>query len=128
MRETFIANLRKLRKLADITQNDLADRVKVSHRSYQSYESGEVFPPPETIEDIARALNCQLGELFGLGKEDDQISPAVAAELVDPILKHAGLSVRKERLILALLLSDPSYLTGLSEAQLSHAKALLKAL
>lgn len=61
--ETFISNLRRLRKAKFRSQAEFAEAVGLSLRGYQKYEQGESSPTAETLERFSRALGCQPWEL-----------------------------------------------------------------
>ena len=55
-------NLVSLRKLHDLSQEELADRLQVSRQTLSKYETGESLP------DIERCK--QLAEIFGVSLDD----------------------------------------------------------
>ena len=56
--------IRKLRKLKNISQEELASRAKL-HRTYLSaVERGQKNISVENIEKVAIALECEVRELF----------------------------------------------------------------
>jgi PAS domain S-box-containing protein len=80
---TFGQRLRELRKAKGLTQRELADRVGLSF-TYLSKIENEAMPPPrvKTITALAKALDTDADELFGLAKKVpsqfiDHINPAV---------------------------------------------------
>lgn len=58
----FCDNLISLRKLHDLSQEELADRLQVSRQTLSKYETGESLP------DIERCK--QLAEIFGVSLDD----------------------------------------------------------
>lgn len=58
----FCDNLVSLRKLHDLSQEELADRLQVSRQTLSKYETGESLP------DIERCK--QLAEIFGVSLDD----------------------------------------------------------
>ncbi len=81
--------IRQVRCLNKISQDDLAERLGVSHQTVQRYETGEVHISPEAIIICARALNTPVGHFYG--EDDQQPSPSninraglmVAAEIMN---------------------------------------------
>lgn len=61
----FNKRLRIMRMFRDLTQQQLADAVNVSLRSYQRYEGGSIEPPYHTLIAIADCLNVSIDFLFG---------------------------------------------------------------
>lgn len=60
----FAVNLRRLRNGRKISQAEAAHGAGVNVRTYQKYESGEVFPGPEKIRKLAKTLNISQADLF----------------------------------------------------------------
>lgn len=59
-------NLKRARLLADMTLDDVAQKVGVSRQTIQRYESGVIQNiPSDNIEKIAKALNVSPGMLMG---------------------------------------------------------------
>ena len=58
----FCDNLVSLRKLHDLSQEELADRLQVSRQTLSKYETGESLPDSERCK--------QLAEIFGVSLDD----------------------------------------------------------
>jgi len=57
-------NIKKARKMADLSQEELAFKIKVS-RAYIGYiEQGRNTPSLETLGKIAKALNIKISKLL----------------------------------------------------------------
>ncbi|MFH8890655.1 helix-turn-helix domain-containing protein [Streptomyces sp. NPDC017949] len=56
--------LRKVRRAADLTQGEVADRVGVSVPAVVGWESGKSLPDGEKLPALAQALGADLDELF----------------------------------------------------------------
>lgn len=56
--------IQKLRKQADMTQEQLAERVRLSTKYIQFIENGNRIPSLKTIYRIARALDIKVQEIF----------------------------------------------------------------
>ncbi|MFG2985713.1 helix-turn-helix domain-containing protein [Streptomyces sp. NPDC048258] len=56
--------LRKVRRAADLTQGDIAERLGVSVPAVVGWESGKSAPDGEKLPALARALGMRLDELF----------------------------------------------------------------
>ena len=71
----FKDNLIQLRKLQNMTQEDIAEKVGVSRQAVAKWESGETTPDLEKARLLAGTLgvslddltNCEPGENMGLG-------------------------------------------------------------
>ena len=56
-----------LRKQADMTQNEIADRLNLSRQAISKYERGESFPDISVLVMIADMFSITLDELIGYG-------------------------------------------------------------
>lgn len=56
--------IQKLRKQASLTQEELAEKVKLSAKYIQFIENGNRVPSLKTVYKIARALNIKEQDLF----------------------------------------------------------------
>lgn len=64
LKRNFGQNVKKYRKLKNLTQEQLAERVGVDSTSICSVENGKYFPTAENISKIAAALNINISDLF----------------------------------------------------------------
>lgn len=62
-------NIQKYRKLNNLTQEKLAEKVGVEINSISSIETGKYFPAPDNLVKLAAALNITLSELFNFSDE-----------------------------------------------------------
>ena len=60
--------LSTLRKEADLTQNEVADRLNLSRQAISKYERGESFPDISVLVMIAELFNVTLNELINYGE------------------------------------------------------------
>jgi len=65
MANDFGKNLRILRKLKDITQDEMARAVNTSRSCISNYESGKRQPDAETIRTIADYFDVSIDYLMG---------------------------------------------------------------
>ena len=65
MEPTSVATLRELRSRAFVTQEELAEKAKVSRSTIAVLESGRRTrrPRPRTIRRLARALGCEPADI-----------------------------------------------------------------
>lgn len=63
-REILKRNLKFFRKQANLTQEELAEKINCSPKYISSIESKNSFPSAETIDSIATALNIRPAQLF----------------------------------------------------------------
>jgi transcriptional regulator with XRE-family HTH domain len=82
------AQLRSLRKVAGVTQEQLAEAIGATQKELSEYERGESFPRPERLEEIARMLGVQIHELFMVRPKPKPRNPDLA-KLLSLIELHA---------------------------------------
>ena len=64
MSEYIGHRIQKLRKIKGLTQEDLAERTKLSVRTIQRIEKGDVDPRNYTINVLAEALEVEISDLL----------------------------------------------------------------
>ena len=57
--------IKSFRQKANISQEELAEKVGISRISMSNYERGERIPAVDVFACIANALNVSMDELFG---------------------------------------------------------------
>jgi transcriptional regulator with XRE-family HTH domain len=62
--DTARLNIKKQREIKGLRQQDLADKMSMSLRSYQSLENGETKLDLERLEQIAKILETSMEELL----------------------------------------------------------------
>lgn len=65
--DLFCANLSKLRRSADMTQSELADRLNLTRQAVSRYEKGDSFPDISILVRIAEIFDITIDELIGAG-------------------------------------------------------------
>ena len=70
LRVLFGKRLKKIRIDANLTQEQLAEKIQVSPDFISLIERGERSPSLETIAKIASALNKDISELFRFDDEE----------------------------------------------------------
>lgn len=78
----FGVYLSRLRKKADMTQSELANKLNVTHQAVSRYENGHCFPDVSVLVQIAEIFNVTLDELIGAGaptRGETKILNSVAA-------------------------------------------------
>ena len=61
---TFGSRLRSARKAQQLTQRQLAERIKAAHNSISNWENDQNMPDPDTIVRICEVLNVTAGYLL----------------------------------------------------------------
>lgn len=60
----FGDNLRNLRKLKKLSQEDLSEKVGVSRQSISKWENGEAYPEMNNILILCKIFNCEINDLL----------------------------------------------------------------
>lgn len=63
--DRFTQNLRRARKAAGLTQQQLADRLHVTRQSVSSWELGRTEPDLQTLTELAEVFGTDAGSLLG---------------------------------------------------------------
>ncbi len=63
-----------LRKQQGLTQEELADRVKVSFQAVSKWENGNSLPDISTLPLLANVLHCSIDQLMGYAAEQRRIT------------------------------------------------------
>jgi transcriptional regulator with XRE-family HTH domain len=91
----------RLRKLAGLTQVDVAKHLGVSQGTYAHYERGFRRIPLERIPHIAQALNTNEKDLLGLDRKNTKRGPASGLE--KRFEKIQSLPAKEQRLVLEMI-------------------------
>ena len=68
----FKDNLLELRKLNNMSQEELADKIGVSRQTLSKYETGESVPDIEKCKVIADVFGRSIDDLVSYEKESDE--------------------------------------------------------
>ena len=68
---SFADNLTMLRKINDLSQEELAEKIGVSRQTLSKYETGESLPDIEKCRLIADAFSVTVDDLISYDKNDD---------------------------------------------------------
>lgn len=100
VREIFKDNLKYWRNKANLTQEQLSEKIGYGGGYISEIESRNIFPKPETIDAIAKALNIIPAQLFEeqgcprniirFDKKEfvDEISSGIYDRINESILKY----------------------------------------
>ena len=69
---SFAKNLVELRKINNLSQEDLAEKIGVSRQTLSKYETGESLPDIEKCGMIANVFGVSLDDLISYEKSDSQ--------------------------------------------------------
>ena len=64
MNATVGRNLKRLREMNRLTQDQIASFLKINRSTYSNYESGEREAPFEVLESVSDLFGCDLYLLF----------------------------------------------------------------
>jgi transcriptional regulator with XRE-family HTH domain len=103
LRTILGSNLKKLRNLRTWSQMELAEKADISMNFLSEIERGNKWPYPDTLQNLAAALNVEVFELFkdesgaenGDGEYMDRFSTDVVIA-VEQAVKKALYSVKKQ--------------------------------
>ena len=85
----FGQNLRNLRKSKNISQEELAERVKVSRQSVSKWETGEAYPEMNNILELCKIFHCHINDLV-----NDNI---LDMDSLDEDVKMSAVKFKKEK-------------------------------
>lgn len=101
----FGAFIAKKRKEKNMTQRELADKLKVTDKAISRWENGHGYPDIESLEDLSTALGVSLLELMHASESDPLVSVEEASRAVSETI-HMNIDDRnKERRITLVLLA-----------------------
>lgn len=85
----FGQNLRNLRKSKNISQEELAERVRVSRQSVSKWETGEAYPEMNNILELCKIFHCHINDLV-----NDNI---LDIDSLDEDVKMSAVKFKKEK-------------------------------
>lgn len=59
-------NIKYIRKIANLTQKEFADKIGISRNALINYEKGKRVPPIDVLFSISKAFNVSVDEITGL--------------------------------------------------------------
>lgn len=100
LKEKLGARIQKIRKLQNLTQEKLAEKIGLDTPNLSNIERGKRFVSAETLEKIVSALNITEKELFDFGYEKSR------EELIKDINTILSLTTDEELKVIYRFLSD----------------------
>ena len=86
IREVIVANLLRLRRKNQMTQQELAKRINYSDKAVSRWENGEVLPDVETLSKIAEVYGVTLPYLLETHEESTETAapkdPSIVAKAI----------------------------------------------
>lgn len=84
----FGENLKNLRKLKKLSQEDLAEKVNVSRQSISKWETGEAYPEMNNLLMLCKIFHCKINDLV-----NDSI---IDVDALDADVKQEVVTLKKE--------------------------------
>lgn len=100
LKEKLGARIQEIRKLQNLTQEKLAEKIGLDTPNLSNIERGKRFVSAETLEKIVSALNITEKELFDFGYEKSR------EELIKDINTILSLTTDEELKVIYRFLSD----------------------
>jgi transcriptional regulator with XRE-family HTH domain len=102
-------NIKKIRKIKNLSQKEVALSVEIAQGQYSTIESGRVVPTIPTLERIAKVLEVDITEFFkdpNKPEEELNISILEKVKLIDTLeadeknclLKMIDIAIAKKRM------------------------------
>lgn len=93
----FGDNLKKLRKMKKLSQEDLAEKVRVSRQSVSKWETGDAYPEMNNILELCRIFHCNINDLVNdsiidLDSLDEEVKMSIVKFKKEQQSKMKGLS------------------------------------
>lgn len=106
------SKIREFRKLAGLTQGELAQQAKVSPATLQRIELNKFSPTLSTLEQIAKALNCRVYDFLApeAPEEGALLTLDSLSDIVGLLQRLAKMSPPRRKIALAVLFRDKRYL------------------
>lgn len=101
--------IRAERKRLKFTQQEMADKLRISRVAYANYESGNFQPSIESLVQMASEFGCSIDYLLCFSNVREQASPpstATIPEIIEHLLtliNSSHLSARKRNQLQVLL-------------------------
>ena len=71
LKKLFGRRIQEIRKLNNMKQETLAEKIGIAPRNLSNIETGRCFPSPDSLERLAEALNCKIKDLFDFEHNQD---------------------------------------------------------
>ena len=91
----FGQNLRNLRKSKNISQEELAEKVRVTRQSVSKWETGEAYPEMNNILELCKIFHCHINDLV-----NDNI---LDIDSLDEDVKMNAVKFKKEKQIAGIV-------------------------
>ena len=62
--------LSEMRKNKELTQEDLANLLEIDRSNISKWETGDAFPNPQNLQNLAEIFNCSIDDVFKAIKQN----------------------------------------------------------
>ena len=93
--DLFCANLSTLRRNADMTQSELADKLNLTRQAVSRYEKGDSFPDISILVKIAEIFNITIDELIGAGTPTEGESEMLKSAALGKEIKCSSCNIHE---------------------------------
>jgi transcriptional regulator with XRE-family HTH domain len=97
---TLSDRLQKLRKQLELSQQDLADKIKISKSMLSRYENHDVQPPADVLNKLANALNTSVDFLLNGNKDEKAKASLKNSELLQTFKEVDALPEKDQALLM----------------------------
>jgi transcriptional regulator with XRE-family HTH domain len=117
------ANLRHLRKLKDMTQNELAEQLEIRRSNIGAYEEGRADPRYDTLEKISGFFNVSLDNLVKRDltrlseREINELDSGEAGAKIRPLIIPVDKATGRERIVFIPQKASAGYLNGYADPE-----------
>lgn len=95
----FGENLRKLRKEANLTQDELSEKLEISQKHLSKIETGSQFASAQLISKIANVLEINPSQLFEVLDENTPMKELIN-KITSKVTTNLRLEINKQNMIL----------------------------
>lgn len=84
----IVANIKRIRKLKNLSQKEVALEIGIAQAQYSVIESGKTIPTVPTLEKIAKVLEVDITEFFrdpNLEEEQINLSILEKVKMIDTL-------------------------------------------
>ncbi|MFZ5553524.1 MAG: helix-turn-helix domain-containing protein [Bacteroidota bacterium] len=101
--KTLGERIQHLRKQANLTQADLAKKIKISHTQMVRYEIRGIQPPADVLSRLSAVLNTSVDFLINGDKDQKAKATLKDAELLNQFKAVEQLPADKQRIVKDLI-------------------------
>lgn len=97
IKEIFGKNVKKYRKLAGFTQEEMAEKINVSQTFFANIERGKRGASFETVELLSKCFNIPYSALFEDSEQNNSITETFVDKTVKDIFFYKDLENKLEK-------------------------------